>query len=55
MGGGYVPAMTWTDWYGPGRQDGAQTFRPFAWSTACKCFTYVGGEGQMTPLPGQPK
>jgi ABC-type branched-subunit amino acid transport system substrate-binding protein len=55
LGDGFLPAMTWSDHYGPGRQDGTETFRPFEWTAACKCFTYVGGEVRMTPLPGQPR
>lgn len=55
VGSAYQPTMTWKAYFGPGRHDGNQTWRPLAYEIACKCYQYAGEETEMLPLPGQPR
>jgi ABC-type branched-subunit amino acid transport system substrate-binding protein len=52
-GNGFTPVLTFHDFFGPGRHDGTQTYRPAAFNDGCTCFVYTGGELNFSPLPGR--
>jgi hypothetical protein len=53
LGDGFAPVLTFKDYFGPGRHDGAQTYRPAAFDEGCTCFVYTGGELNFSPLAGR--
>lgn len=55
LGDAYVPTLTPTAWFGPGRHDGVQMYRPLKFDQGCTCFVYYGDLLPFTPLPGRQK
>ena len=42
LGAGHQSALTFSAVFGPGRHDGANVIRPFAFDDGCRCFRYTG-------------
>jgi hypothetical protein len=53
LGSGFAPATSWSAWFGPGRHDGVQQWRPLAYQVSCTCFVYTGGLSPFSHLAGQ--
>jgi hypothetical protein len=55
LGESFRPFLTFSAFFGPGRRDGAQSYRPLRFDDGCACFAYAGNPLPFVPLPGHPR